>query len=193
MRQGDTPDETHLTIYREEFQYPFLSATAAYYRYKSVNFLATHSVVEYIILAESCLEKEANLVNLCLHNTTKKPLLLRCEDVLIEQHKETLGAQFQSLLDAERQTDLKRLYNLMMRSWKGLNVAKTKFEANVRKAKLALEKLDKSAPRGKMDVALLDLYKTYHALIMNTFREDPEFIKCLDNVCILRVWLILGF
>ena len=38
-------------------------------------------------------------------------------------------------------------------------------------------------PEGKVYVdALLDVHKTYHALVINAFRGDAEFVKCLDNV-----------
>jgi len=127
---------------------------------------------------------------LFLHSKTKKPLLQRCEEVLIKAHKEALEAEFQGLIDADRQTDLKRLYNLLSKITPGLDVVKTKFEAHVRKAGLAsVEKIaptDGSAPDGKVYVdALLDVHKTYHALVLNAFRGDAEFVKCLDNVWIL--------
>lgn len=191
MGQGESsPEKTNLEIYRTKFQDPFLNATAAYYQSESVNFLATQSVVDYMIRAETRLNEECSRVDLFLHSTTKKPLLQRCEEVLIKAHKEALEAEFQGLIDADRQTDLKRLYNLLSKITPGLDVVKTKFEAHVRKAGLAsVEKIaptDGSAPDGKVYVdALLDVHKTYHALVLNAFRGDAEFVKCLDNVWIL--------
>lgn len=193
MGQGEsTPDKVNLDVYNGKFQEPFLNATAAYYQHESTNFLATQSVVDYMIRAEARLNEESNRVDLFLHSTTKKPLLQRCEDVLIKAHKEALEAEFQGLIDADRQTDLKRLYNLLSKISPGLDVVKTKFEAHVRKAGLAsVEKIaptDGSTPDGKVYVdALLDVHKTYHALVVNAFRSDAEFVKCLDNVDLVLV------
>ena len=188
MGQGEpSPDKANLAIYKFQFQDPFIANTAEYYRFESVNFLASQSVVDYMIRAETRLNEESNRVDLFLHSTTKKPLLQKCEEVLIKAHKEALEAEFQGLIDADRQTDLKRLYSLLSKITPGLDVVKAKFEAHVRKAGLAsVEKIappNGAAPDGKVYVdALLDVHKTYHALVLNAFRGDAEFVRCLDNV-----------
>jgi cullin 1 len=188
MGQGESASEkVNLEIYKTKFQDPFIAATAVYYQHESTNFLSTQNVVDYLIRAETRLNEESSRVDLFLHSSTKKPLLQRCEEVLIKAHKEVLEAEFQGLIDADRQTDLKRLYSLLSKITPGLDVVKTKFEAHVRKAGLAsVEKIaptDGSSPEGKVYVdALLDVHKTYHALVTNAFRGDAEFVKCLDNV-----------
>jgi cullin 1 len=188
MGQGEsTLDKVNLEVYKNKFQDPFIGATAAYYQHESTNFLATQSVVDYMVRAETRLSEESTRVDLFLHSSTKKPLLARCEEVLIKAHKETLEGEFQGLIDADRQVDLKRLYGLLSKITPGLDVVKVKFEGHIRKAGLAsVEKVapaDGSVPDGKVYVdALLDVHKTYHALVMNAFRGDAEFVKCLDNV-----------
>ena len=188
MGQGEaTTDKENLDVYKNQFQDQFVANTATYYQGESSNFLATQSVVDYMIRAETRLNEESTRVDLFLHNSTKKPLLQRCEEVLIKAHKEALESEFQGLIDADRQTDLKRLYSLLSKITPGLDVVKKKFEAHVRKAGLAsVEKIapiDGGSPDGKVYVdALLDVHKTYHALVMNAFRGDAEFVKCLDNV-----------
>jgi cullin 1 len=190
MGQGEsTPDKVNLDIYKNRFQEQFLAATAAYYQYESTTFLASQSVVDYMIRAESRLAEESSRVDLFLHNSTKKPLLAKCEEVLIKAHKETIEGEFQGLIDADRQADLKRLYGLLSKITPGLDQVKIKFEAHIRKAGLAsVEKIappDGGLPDGKVYVdSLLDVHKTYHALVMNAFRGDAEFVKCLDNVCL---------
>jgi len=198
MGQGEsTPEKVNLEIYKTKFQDPFIANTAEYYKFESINFLASQSVVDYMIRAETRLNEESNRVDLFLHNSTKKPLLARCEDVLIKNHKEALEAEFQGLIDADRQTDLKRLYSLLSKISVGLDVVKAKFEAHVRKAGLAsVEKVvppNGVAPDGKVYVdALLDVHKTYHALVLNAFRGDAEFVKSLDNVRFHIVRLMVG-
>jgi cullin 1 len=188
MGQGEsTPDKVNLDVYKTHFQDPFIASTATYYQVESANFLQTQSVVDYMIRAETRLNEESSRVDLFLHPTTKKPLLQRCEEVLIKAHKEALEAEFQGLIDGDRQADLKRLNALLSKITQGLDVVKVKFEAHVRKAGLAsVEKIapaDGGMPDGKVYVdALLDVHKTYHALVLNAFRGDTEFVKCLDNV-----------
>jgi cullin 1 len=190
MGQGDSNslDKVNLDVYRGKFQDPFLETTGLYYRQESANFLASQSVVDYMIRAENRLAEESARVDLFLHPSTQKPLLQKCEDELIKAHKEALEGEFQGLIDGDRQTDLARLYSLLSKISPGLDVVKVKFEQHVRKAGLAsVEKIaasDGSAPDGKVYVdALLDVHKTYHALVVNAFRGDAEFVKCLDNVC----------
>jgi len=189
MGQGDSNslDKVNLDVYRSKFQEPFLETTGLYYRQESANFLATQSVVDYMIRAENRLAEESARVDLFLHPSTQKPLLQRCEDELIKAHKEALEGEFQGLIDADRQTDLARLYSLLSKISPGLDVVKITFEQHVRKAGSAsVEKIspaDGSTADGKVYVdALLDVHKTYHALVLNAFRGDPEFVKCLDNV-----------
>jgi cullin 1 len=188
MGQGEAAtDKENLDVYKIQFQDQFITDTATYYQTESSNFLATQSVVDYMIRAETRLTEESTRVDLFLHNSTKKPLLQKCEEVLIKAHKEALEDEFQGLIDADRQTDLKRLYSLLSKITPGLDIVKKKFEAHVRKAGLAsVEKIaptDGGTPDGKVYVdALLDVHKTYHALVMNAFRGDAEFVKCLDNV-----------
>src|SRR5580704_3269069 len=108
--ESNSLDKVNLDVYRAKFREPFLNTTATYYRLESTNFLSTQSVVDYMIRAETRLSEESNRVDLFLHPSTQKPLLQRCEDVLIKAHKEALEGEFQGLIDADRQTDLARLY-----------------------------------------------------------------------------------
>lgn len=188
MGQGEaTTDKENLEVYRNNFQSEFISSTAIYYQKESSDFLSTQSVVDYMKRAETRLTEESARVDLFLHLSTKKPLLAKTEEVLIKAHKEVLESEFQGLMDEDRQDDLKRLYGLLSKITPGLDVVKKKFEAHVRKAGLgSVEKIapaDGSVPDGKVYVdALLDVHKTYHVLVMNAFRGDAEFVKCLDNV-----------
>jgi cullin 1 len=197
MGQGEAAtDKENLDVYRAKFQEEFVASTATYYQKESSDYLATQSVVDYMKRAEQRLLEESNRVDLFLHPSTKKPLLAKTEDVLIKAHKEVLEGEFQGLIDGDRQDDLKRLYGLLSKITPGLDVVKKKFEVHVRKAGLgSVEKIapaDGSVPEGKVYVdALLDVHKTYHALVLNAFRGDAEFVKCLDNVpALLRSTLL---
>jgi cullin 1 len=89
MGQSESlPDKPNLDIYKTKFQEPFLNATAIYYTTESTTFLSSQNVVDYMIRAETRLNEESSRVDLFLHSSTKKPLLAKCEDVLIKAHKE---------------------------------------------------------------------------------------------------------
>jgi cullin 1 len=63
-------------------------------------------------------------------------LISTCENVLIKAHREIMQDEFQALLDAEKEEDLNRMYNLLSRIPDGLEPLVKRFEAHVKKAGL---------------------------------------------------------
>lgn len=63
-------------------------------------------------------------------------LVTTCEEVLVKAHSEALQEEFQRLLDADREDDLQRMYNLLHRIDQGLDPLRTRFEEHVKKAGL---------------------------------------------------------
>lgn len=98
--------ETNLQIYSTKFQVPFLNATASYYQYECVNFIITHSIADYLIHVETCLNQESDRADFYLHWSSKKPILKCCENFLIKNHKEVLEAGFQGFIETGRWYDL---------------------------------------------------------------------------------------
>jgi cullin 1 len=85
----------NLDIYREAFEKPFLAATETYYKAESEQFIGDNSVTEYMKKAESRLGEEENRVDLYLHNSTRKGLVSKCEEVLVKNHSELMQEEFQ--------------------------------------------------------------------------------------------------
>ena len=74
QQHGNKENKTHIEVYREHFQKPFLTATENYYKAESEGFLAENNISDYLRLAEKRLEEEENRVNLYMHSQTKQPV-----------------------------------------------------------------------------------------------------------------------
>ncbi|KAI8609570.1 Cullin [Chytriomyces sp. MP71] len=189
----DENDSTKATldVYKQYFETPFLNATEAYYKSESETFLAENSITDYMKKAEKRLEEEDSRVQLYLHESSKKPLISKCEAVLIKAHTPQIQEEFQMLLNQDQVDDLKRMYGLLCRVPEGLEKLRTVFEAHVRRAgDGAVEKGAKAAPGADVAVdprvyveALLEVHKKYNELVMTAFRGESGFVSSLDKAC----------
>jgi len=186
LDDGDNT-KTTLDIYRFHFEKPFLEATKAFYQQESKQFVAENSVVEYMKKAQARLDEEEERVSVYLHPDIGLPLKKACCQVLIAEHSTILRDEFQVLLDADREEDMARMYNLLSRIADGLDPLRSKFEAHVRKAGLAAvakvaSDADKLEPKVYVD-ALLEIHTRYQGLVKRAFNDEAEFTRSLDNAC----------
>jgi cullin 1 len=185
----DETDSTKptLDVYKQFFEAPFLTATAAYYSRESKQFLAENSVVEYMKKAETRLDEEKERVELFLLAEILGPLNRACETALISDHSLILREEFQNLLDRDRQDDLARMYKLLSRIPDGLEPLRQRFETHVRKCgHAAVDKVaadgDNIEPKVYVD-ALLQVHSQYQELVNTAFAGESEFVRSLDNAC----------
>lgn len=185
------PNKECLDVYRIQFENTFLAATENYYKAESEAFLAENSVSEYLKKAEERLREEEARVERYLHTKTGRDLVSKCEHVLISAHSELMWESFQTLLDFDKDEDLKRMYVLLSRTPEGLEPLRKRFENHVKNTGLSsISKLvgegDVNAenvdPKAYVD-ALLEVHRKNSETVQTSFKNEAGFSASLDKAC----------
>jgi cullin 1 len=182
-------EDNAVMFYRREFRDPYIARTKMYYVKESDAFLQQNSVSEYMKRAEQRLALEQTAAHQFLHPTTEPELMKACEEVLIERHNEVLQNEFQSMLQDDREADMKRFFGLLGRLTEGLNLSShtmkdyLKLRGETIVAEQATKLKTKQAVKNSVVLidALLELHRKYAVIVAKCFSDHKLFVQAMDE------------
>lgn len=175
------------TVYEEDFERPFLSQSAEFYRMESQKFLAENSASIYIKKVEQRINEEAERAKLYLDESTEELIVKVVEEELISKHMKTIVEMENSgvvhMLKHQKTEDLACMYKLFSRVADGL---KTMAECVSTYLKEQGKALVTEEEGGKGDALtfvqnLLDLKDRFDHFLVNSFNSDRFFKQMIAS------------
>lgn len=170
-------------LYADAFEQSFLNSTTMYYM-KEAALATTKPVADFLEHVEKRLIDEFSRCTSCgLESSTRRKTIEIMETQLIERNVTTILTRgFSNIMDANRISDLKRMYSLLRRV-KALPAMKDAFIAYV-KTKGSERMLDNSRDRDMHLIEdLLSMRRNLEKVVTEAFVSDKEFSSAL-KVCL---------
>mmetsp|Transcript_24773 Transcript_24773/g.34140 ORF Transcript_24773/g.34140 Transcript_24773/m.34140 type:complete len:740 (-) Transcript_24773:166-2385(-) len=175
-------------VYQEDFEAPFLLASAAHYQAECAEYMARSSCPEYLLKAESWLQEEANRCQHYLHPSTEPHLTKVVEEELVLKQVQRLldmpNSGLVALLQDDQFEHLARMYHLFKRPGVpgGLQAMRDVMSSHLRECGKALV-LDPERCKDPVDLVqrLLDTKRKYDAIIQQAFGNDKTFHHSINQ------------
>lgn len=194
----------NMVVYATCFESFFIEKTTEYYRKESQQFLAQHSVVDYMIKCEIRLAEEISRSNNYLEERSRRSLLETMHVVLIKDHATEMYDQFLKLLELNEIENILRMYKLLAKVPSTLQALADSLEGFIKaeaahaieELKLTTEAMEASGatkmtkksaqlainPKNYVHT-LIAIYQKFNDVVYTSFKKDPLFIKSLDSAC----------
>lgn len=174
------------SVYEEDFEKPFLTQSAEFYRLESEKFLAENSASVYINKVEARINEEAERAKHYLDKSTEEPIVKVLEDELIRKHMKTVVEMENSgvvhMLKNKKTDDLACMYKLFSRVPEGLRTMCECISAYLREQGRALVTEEETGANAIVYVqSLLDLKDRFDHFLHESFNNDRLFKQMISS------------
>ncbi|TKR67535.1 hypothetical protein L596_023675 [Steinernema carpocapsae] len=178
----------NLRVYLENFEEELLNVTDVYYSEEADQYLAHHSIVDYMIKVETRLQEEEGRVRRYLHLYSMVRVAESLENVFIANKLTELQSEFGKLLQQDRDADLTRLFKLCSRVDGALDRLRQEFLSFVtekgKQAVAILETNDVGEVEARAYVgAILAIHQRYNGMVKDAFSGEAGFVSSFDRAC----------
>lgn len=173
-------------VYQEDFEKPFLDASASFYRAESQQYIECSDCGEYLKKAEERLNEEIERVSHYLNPKTETKITKVVEKEMIANHMHRLvhmdNSGLVSMLIDDKYEDLQRLYFLFRRVPDGLTTIRDVMTSHLRETGKQLV-IDPERLRDPVDFVqrLLDERDKHDKIISLAFNNDKTFQNALNS------------
>uniref|UniRef100_A0A240PKB2 Cullin family profile domain-containing protein n=1 Tax=Anopheles epiroticus TaxID=199890 RepID=A0A240PKB2_9DIPT len=174
-------------VYEEDFERPFLTQSAAFYKLESQKFLAENSASVYIRRVEARITEEAERAKLYLDESTESRIVEVVEDELIKKHMRTIVEMENSgvvyMLQNTKTEDLACMHKLFSRVSGGLKTIADCVSQNLRSLGRDLVKEEENGSTNPITFVqnLLDLKDRSDHFLYHSFNNDKTFKNMISS------------
>lgn len=173
-------------VYEEDFERPFLTQSAAFYKMESQKFLSENSASVYIKRVEARITEEADRAKMYLDESTEPRIVEVVEDELIKKHMKTIVEMENSgvvyMLKNTKTDDLACMYKLFSRVQDGVKTISDCVSKYLREQGKSLVKEEETGTNPITFVQnLLDLKDRFDHFLQNSFNFERTFKHMISS------------
>ncbi|XP_059221899.1 cullin-3 isoform X2 [Stomoxys calcitrans] len=176
------------SVYEDDFEKPFLSQSASFYKFESQKFLAENNASVYLKKVESRIQEESSRAALYLDKDTEPRIVKVVEDELIKKHMRTIVEMENSgvvyMIKNSKTDDLACTYKLFSRlKDEGLKVIADTMSAYLREQGRMLVKEEENGSTNPISFVqnLLDLKDRFDQFLHHSFNNDRLFKNVISS------------